>query len=92
MRVKQIAPHMEGCNALAMVERGDLNNPLFMSARHGTENRDKLGRRSRSGSCGSRWIAVVCNSTSCPGRWLVAVDDIEQAVFEALGESSDGVA
>lgn len=83
MRVKEIRPHVEGCNAVAMVERGDLKNPLFMSTRQEHEYRDKIGRLNRNGK---RWLALICNSTSCHGRWVVPVDDIEQAVFAAIEE------
>lgn len=86
MRVREIRPHVDGCNALAMVERGDWKNPLFMSTRQEPECRDKIGRLNRHGRL---WLALICNSTSCHGRWVVPVDDIEQAVFEACEGGRD---
>ena len=86
MRVKEIRPHVDGCNALAMVERGDWKNLLFMSTRQEHEYRDKIGRLNRNGK---RWLVLICNSTSCTGQSVVPVDDIEQAVFEACEGGRD---
>jgi len=90
IRTKLDVPHEDECGAVAAVERGDWGSPWFWST-FGTdgvqhEKRDSLGRRGGS----RRWVPLICNSTSCPGRLLVLVTDVEDAVHEAESSKTGG--
>lgn len=74
LRHKIETPHRDGCAALKAVKRGDWFTPWGPPA-DGAEAftfRDSLGRRR-----GSRaFLRLICNSTDCPGRILVRMDDV----------------
>ncbi len=79
IKLKQIRPHVDDCNAMRLVDEGTWSNPLFMSGAR--ESRDSLGRISRFGR---GWFVVVCNSTSCTGRWVVDATSLEDMIHEAM--------
>ena len=82
MRTKLTVKHEKNCSAVKAVERGDWDSPWFLpigpSLRYPgrTVRRDKLFRRN---GLGERWAEMICNSTTCPARLMVAVNDIEEA-------------
>lgn len=84
-RVRVLQGHMKNCTAVAAVSRGDWSSPWYMRT-FGEKHvyRDSIGRRTRSPNWGHRWMEFRCNSTQCPAHGLVAVNDIETAIEEAI--------
>lgn len=67
IQTKLVTEHMEGCDAVAAVLRGDWDTPWWLPGE--TEYRDSIGRKVKHAY--HRWLVAECNDPECPGRLLI---------------------